>query len=64
MERYPSLTEDALELLIPKKANLMQTKCRDHISLIVVEDEPLFFQNYDGPFIPTLRVLHKCSLYG
>lgn len=33
---------------------------RDHISIYTLHGEPLFFQHFDGPFYPTLRLLHKC----
>lgn len=23
--------------------------------------EPIFFQHFDGPFYPTLRILHRCE---
>lgn len=62
MELYPYFTEELLELVLPKKATIHQTKCREHLLLIVVEGEPLFFQQFDGPLIPSLRVLHKCKL--
>ena len=35
---------------------------RDHIELIVVKGELLFFKQRDGPYIPTLKLLHKCEL--
>lgn len=34
---------------------------QDRINLVTVEGEHLFFQSFDGPYIPTLRLLHKCS---
>lgn len=36
-------------------------KSHDHINLVVVDKEPVFFQQRDGPFYPTLRVLHKAG---
>lgn len=48
---------------MPKKSIIYQTKCRDHPNLLVVNNEPLFFQFSDGVLIPTLRVLHKCKLF-
>jgi predicted ribosome-associated RNA-binding protein Tma20 len=33
---------------------------RDHITIYTVQGEPLFFQHFDGPFYPTLRLVHKC----
>ena len=38
---------------------MMIGKCTDRISLVVVRDEPLFFQFRDGPYYPTLRLLHR-----
>ena len=29
------------------------------MSIVIVGDEPLFFQWRDGPYYPTLRLLHK-----
>ena len=39
------------------------TISRDHIELIVVKGELLFFKQRDGPYIPTLKLLHKCKSY-
>ncbi|KAH8928759.1 hypothetical protein BT69DRAFT_1212407, partial [Atractiella rhizophila] len=32
---------------------------REHVSILVLNGEPLFFQHFDGPYYPTLRLLHK-----
>ncbi|GAA5990106.1 hypothetical protein JCM11641_007069 [Rhodosporidiobolus odoratus] len=48
-----------LDVLWPKKETLTLVKCREHISLYTVHGEPLFFQHFDGPFYPTLKVLHR-----
>ncbi|KAL3783683.1 hypothetical protein HJC23_000092 [Cyclotella cryptica] len=40
---HPSLTEEILDDLIPKKGG----------------DEPIFFQHRDGPILPTLKFVHK-----
>lgn len=61
MEQYPYLTEEHLEFIMPKKSNIYQTKCPDNVTLLVVDSEPLFFQHFDGPLIPTLRLVHKCT---
>ena len=34
---------------------------RDHLSIYALHGEPLFFQHNDGPYLPTLRLLHKCE---
>ncbi|PSS37416.1 hypothetical protein PHLCEN_2v720 [Hermanssonia centrifuga] len=32
---------------------------REHISIYTLHGEPLVFQHFDGPFYPTLKLLHK-----
>merc|ERR1712194_824624 len=34
-------------------------KCKDHISMVVIDKVPLFWQHRDGPWLPTLRLLHQ-----
>ena len=34
---------------------------REHLSIYALHGEPLFFQHFDGPYFPTLRLLHKCE---
>ena len=59
VEQYPALAEH-MELVIPKKDPLTVCKCVDHVQLVVGEQgEPTFFQCRQGPFIPTLRLLHR-----
>ncbi|KDQ59440.1 hypothetical protein JAAARDRAFT_33003 [Jaapia argillacea MUCL 33604] len=50
---------ETLESIWPKKESVIQVKCREHISIFTLHGEPLFFQHFDGPFYPTLRLLHK-----
>lgn len=38
-------------------------KCRDHVTMYLVDNVPLFFRYYEGAYMPTLRVLHKCMLF-
>lgn len=58
--RYPAL-EPHIEDLLPKKGDTIVCKCKDYIQLILdPEGEFMFFQCRNGPFIPTLRLLHKC----
>ncbi len=33
---------------------------QDKLSLLTINGMPLFFQHYDGPWYPTLRLLHQC----
>jgi predicted RNA-binding protein (TIGR00451 family) len=58
-DQYPSLDDDALDALAPKKgAPMVLGKCADKVTVVLVDDTPLFFQHRDGPYFPTLRVLH------
>lgn len=41
---------------------MMFTTCsQNHINLVVVNNVPLFFNVRDGPYMPTLRLLHQCK---
>ena len=35
---------------------------REHMSIYTVHGELLFFRHFEGPFYPTLRLLHKCMI--
>ena len=57
--RYPAL-EPHIEDLLPKKGDTIVCKCKDYVQLILGPDgEFIFFQCRNGPFIPTIRLLHK-----
>ncbi|ETW01250.1 hypothetical protein, variant [Aphanomyces invadans] len=64
-EQYPLLDEndgELMEMLLPKKSPLLVAKCSgtEHLQLVCAEDgTPLFFNMRDGPFLPTLKLLHK-----
>lgn len=58
LEQYPVL-EDAIDDIWPKKAQVHIVKCHDKITLVQVNDTMLFFNQHDGPWFPTLRLLHK-----
>ena len=32
-----------------------------YITFLVINNEPLFYNENDGPWFPTLRLLHKCE---
>ncbi|XP_023002904.1 malignant T-cell-amplified sequence 1 homolog [Cucurbita maxima] len=59
-EEYPGL-EPVLDDLLPKKAPLIVTMSQNHLNLVVVNNVPLFFNIRDGPYMPTLRLLHQYS---
>ncbi|KAE8882911.1 hypothetical protein PF005_g4294 [Phytophthora fragariae] len=58
LEQYPEL-EPYAEMLMPKKAPMVVAKCHNHIQIVLHEGEPVFFNQRDGPFMPTLKLLHK-----
>merc|ERR1712032_217704 len=57
-ETYPRL-EPVFKELWPKDATMVIAKCKDHITMVVIDKVPLFWQQRDGPWLPTLRLLHK-----
>ncbi|RZC17970.1 Malignant T-cell-amplified sequence 1, partial [Glycine soja] len=56
-EEYPGL-EPVLDDILPKKSPLIVAKCQNHLNLVLVNNVPLFFSVRDGPYMPTLRLLH------
>eukprot|EP01062_Namystynia_karyoxenos_P039116 TRINITY_DN2844_c3_g1_i1.p1 TRINITY_DN2844_c3_g1~~TRINITY_DN2844_c3_g1_i1.p1 ORF type:complete len:211 (+),score=74.88 TRINITY_DN2844_c3_g1_i1:86-634(+) len=58
LEQFPALQPYGDDILPPKET-ITAVKCQNHVSLIVVKKEILFFQERDGPYYPHLRVLHK-----
>jgi malignant T-cell-amplified sequence len=61
LEQYPQL-ESYLEQIFPKKKDLVVTKCAEHIELILIDHEILFFKGRDDPYFPTLTLVHRCKL--
>ena len=59
LETYPRL-EGVIDVLIPRKSPVSLTKSKAY-TLLVVENEVLFLQPKDGPWLPTMRTLHKCE---
>lgn len=55
--QYPALSE-CIDQLLPKKG-MSVAKANDNIQLILVNNEVMFFNQDGGPFMPTLRLLHK-----
>ncbi|KAH8548025.1 PUA-like domain-containing protein [Umbelopsis sp. PMI_123] len=58
IEQYPSL-EPILDDLMPKKTPIVLVKGHEHLSFLSVNNQVLFFQHFDGPYYPTLKLLHK-----
>jgi len=57
LDKYPDI-EDYLDQILPKKEPIKLIKCHDHIEILAVGGEPVFFKQRDD-FMPTLRLLHK-----
>ena len=67
-QQHPMITDDILEVLIPKKSSLIQYKVTSHLMLYckriehednrVPSDIPILFQHRDGPILPTLKWIH------
>lgn len=52
--------EEYIDNALPKKEKGLMVRCAGHVTIVASErGEPLFFQHRDGPFVPTLRTLHK-----
>lgn len=50
---------------IPLQSNespITSSISREHVSILALHGEPLFFQHFDGPYLPSLKLLHKCEL--
>mmetsp|Transcript_3751 Transcript_3751/g.6264 ORF Transcript_3751/g.6264 Transcript_3751/m.6264 type:complete len:202 (-) Transcript_3751:212-817(-) len=69
MEANPALTDETLDVLMPKKPPLIQYKVGPHMMLYCrhvdseaegtsASDFPVFFQQRDGPILPTLKLIH------
>ncbi|KAI0685475.1 hypothetical protein BC835DRAFT_1408811 [Cytidiella melzeri] len=54
-----TIDPETFDQIWPKKEPITLVKCREHISIYQLHGEPLFFQHYDGPLFPTLKILHK-----
>mmetsp|Transcript_21864 Transcript_21864/g.37362 ORF Transcript_21864/g.37362 Transcript_21864/m.37362 type:complete len:183 (+) Transcript_21864:151-699(+) len=60
IELYPLLEESGvMDLLMPKKEPVLLGKCEGFVQMVIINNVPLFFQERDGPWCPTLRVLHQ-----
>ncbi|KAG9076890.1 translation machinery-associated protein 20 [Ceratobasidium sp. UAMH 11750] len=62
LAQMPALAADdgaLLEYIWPKKEGITLVKCREHVSILALQGEPLFFQHFDGPYLPTVKLLHK-----
>ncbi|XP_022366095.1 malignant T-cell-amplified sequence 1-like, partial [Enhydra lutris kenyoni] len=58
IEQFPGI-EPGLNQILPKKDPVKIMRCHEHIEILTVNGELLFFRQREGPFYPTLRLLHK-----
>ena len=68
-QAHPALTNDILDELLPKKHPLVQYKVGTTFNALLSTcrtrddrsptDEPMFFQQRDGPILPTLKTVHQ-----
>jgi len=58
VDTYPTLAAD-LDILLPKKEAVYIAKCNNYINLVMSGGQVWFFQIRDGPYLPTLKVLHR-----
>ncbi|QRV86315.1 Malignant T-cell-amplified sequence 1 [Ceratobasidium sp. AG-Ba] len=62
LEQMPALAADngaLLEYIWPKKEGITLVKCREHVVILALHGEPLFFQHDEEPYLPSLKLLHK-----
>lgn len=48
-----------IDVVMPKKEPLLLGKCPNHLQLAIINNVPVFFQQRDGPWFPTLKILHQ-----
>jgi len=59
LDQYPAL-EPFMDEIFPKKEPLIVCKCINYVQMVLdQQNEFIFFQSRKGPFLPTLRFLHK-----
>ena len=59
LELHPHI-ENYVDTILPKKEPLRILKCHDHIEILINSvGNLLFFRQRDGPWMPTLRLLHQ-----
>uniref|UniRef100_H2YW27 PUA domain-containing protein n=1 Tax=Ciona savignyi TaxID=51511 RepID=H2YW27_CIOSA len=58
LQQMPKI-EPYLQDIWPKKESARVMKCHEHIEILTVGEECLFFKQRDSPWYPTLKLLHK-----
>ncbi|XBW38517.1 hypothetical protein QEN19_004106 [Hanseniaspora menglaensis] len=57
--KYPKMTIEQLDTIIPKKKPMSLVKCEDRLSLYTCNDEILLAQFYTDEYIPHLKFIQK-----
>jgi PUA domain protein len=61
VEQFP-LIEGYMDEILTKKDSARIIKCHEHIEIVINgSGEHLFFKQRDGPYIPSLKLVHKCK---
>lgn len=59
MEQFPNL-EKYIDHVMPKKEPIRLAKCHDHIEILISPNgNHLFYRQRDGPYFPSLRLVHQ-----
>lgn len=58
MEQFPAI-DDYIVQILPRKEPLVVVKCHEHIEILSLNQEILFFRQREGEYLPSLRLLHK-----
>ncbi|CEL96877.1 unnamed protein product [Vitrella brassicaformis CCMP3155] len=58
LEQFPRL-DPVIDDILPKKSPLVIAKCPNQIQVVLVNSVPVCVQSRDGPWVPTLRLLHQ-----
>ncbi|XP_064608783.1 malignant T-cell-amplified sequence 1 homolog [Liolophura sinensis] len=59
LQDYPE-AENFIDQILPKKETLKIVKCHEHIELLAGSNgQVLFFKGREGPYVPSLKLLHK-----
>jgi len=57
-DAYPTIAA-YIEDFFPKKEPMCVYKTKSHMQFLAIDGELAFYSTRDGPFVPTLRFLHK-----
>ena len=59
LESYPGI-DGLMDSFLPKKDAFKVVKCHDHLELLINSTgRLLFFRSREGPWCPTLKLLHQ-----